>query len=262
MSDEHAEHLTAAIEQLSDDINGLMQVVEEGSLLKQLVDEVHVLREAIDDLRNEVEWAVRNVLQNGEPRPLPAPITSMPLDPCDPAFASRLIAVSRHDIPADDDEPMFDDDAECFRENNGYPLDDEEEAEHDEEPTERPSPSAPSASNAPPPPPPRAPSEPSPPPSSPAPGTTRSRKQPLATRLFLHRHMADLVRILGHEEHLAEDLQHMMQPLFQQYGSETVRSAIDELVRFEHRDRQAFARLKPEVAQLAVQIIGRPTSPG
>ena len=27
---------------------------------------------------------------------------------------------------------MFDDDAECFREDNGYPLDDEEEGLHDE----------------------------------------------------------------------------------------------------------------------------------
>lgn len=43
-----SERVITAVEQLSDDINGLMQVAEEGTLLKAIVNEVRTLTSALE----------------------------------------------------------------------------------------------------------------------------------------------------------------------------------------------------------------------
>ena len=92
--------LTASVEQLSDDINGLMQIVEEGTLLKELVNEVIILRSAIDDIRAEIEWASRNLMQARQPE-LPQHVTSMPVDPCDLEWSAKLNTVKPDTLPSD-----------------------------------------------------------------------------------------------------------------------------------------------------------------
>ena len=44
------ERLLGAVEQLSDDINGLMQVAEEGTLLTAIVNEVRTLTSALEKI--------------------------------------------------------------------------------------------------------------------------------------------------------------------------------------------------------------------
>ena len=104
---ETTERLIEAIEQLSDDTNGLMEIVEQGTLLKELVNEVSMLRSAIDDIRTEIEWASRNLMQARPPEP-PQRVTSMAIDPCDPAWAAKLNATNAADVPNDRTEPVLD----------------------------------------------------------------------------------------------------------------------------------------------------------
>ena len=67
--------------------------------LDRMTEEVRVLRQVIDELREEIQWAARNVV--GEPLPrLPTRrITSMPLDPTCDDFAERLNALTPADLP-------------------------------------------------------------------------------------------------------------------------------------------------------------------
>ena len=102
-----SERLAGSIEQLSDDINGLMQIVEEGTLLKQLITEIVTLRSAIDDIRAEIEWASRNLMQARGTEPSVPPVSSMAVEPCDPQWAAKLNAVSAR--PQTSDSP----DAAC-----------------------------------------------------------------------------------------------------------------------------------------------------
>lgn len=96
---DQTERLIAIVEQLSDDMVELKDELEQGSLLQKLVTEIQTLHSAIDDLRAEVEWASRNLLQARSPRPPLEPLASMPADPCDPNFAAKVNAVSRRDVP-------------------------------------------------------------------------------------------------------------------------------------------------------------------
>ena len=103
-----SERLAGSIEQLSDDINGLMQIVEEGTLLKELITEIVTLRSAIDDIRAEIEWASRNLMQARGTETSVPPVSSMPVDPCDPQWAAKLNAVSARPHTSDSAEPAFD----------------------------------------------------------------------------------------------------------------------------------------------------------
>ena len=103
-----SERLTDSIEQLSDDINGLMQIVEEGTLLKQLVTEIVTLCSAIDDIRAEIEWASRNLMQARGMEPSVPPVSSMAVDPCDPQWSTKLNVESARSETSDSAEPAFD----------------------------------------------------------------------------------------------------------------------------------------------------------
>jgi hypothetical protein len=56
-------------------------------VIDRLADEVHVLREAIDDIRAEVEWAIRNAIFDCRARDV-VHVTSMPKDPRGPVDVS------------------------------------------------------------------------------------------------------------------------------------------------------------------------------
>ena len=62
-----------------------------------LKNEVRVLREAIDDLRMELEWGMRN----RQPPPAARQITSLPLDPAQPAreWADQVNRFTAADLP-------------------------------------------------------------------------------------------------------------------------------------------------------------------
>jgi hypothetical protein len=94
------ERLITAVEQLSDDINGLMQVAEEGTLLTAVVNEIRTLTSALDDIRAEIEWASRNLMHARTAEPSPH-LTSMPVDPCDPEWGTKLNRLGAHDLPSD-----------------------------------------------------------------------------------------------------------------------------------------------------------------
>lgn len=67
--------------------------------VRSLVDQVEILRIAIDDLRQEVEWAIRNTFQPAWP-PAP-PLTSVPQDALAPDLGERVNRVTLHDLPSE-----------------------------------------------------------------------------------------------------------------------------------------------------------------
>lgn len=69
--------------------------------IDRLTEEVRVLRQAVDELRQEVQWGVRNALDPPHERPPVRRITSMPLDPCAEDFAERVNALAPADLPPD-----------------------------------------------------------------------------------------------------------------------------------------------------------------
>lgn len=78
------EQLTAAVAALTEQMSSLANQVE-------------VLRIAIDDLRQEVEYAMRNAFQ---PAWTPTPrLTSMPLDPLAEDFGERVNRFTAKDLP-------------------------------------------------------------------------------------------------------------------------------------------------------------------
>jgi hypothetical protein len=85
-----------------------MEVAEKGTLLQEIVKETRTLISAIDDIRSEIEWIARN-LSRARPQEPVQPITSMALDPCDPAWAAKLSTSSSEDVstesPADSIPP-------------------------------------------------------------------------------------------------------------------------------------------------------------
>ena len=65
--------------------------------VSRLTDALRVVKDAIDDLRDDLEYAVRNK----QPLPPPLHITSMPHDPTVPDFHARLNAVKFEQPSAD-----------------------------------------------------------------------------------------------------------------------------------------------------------------
>ena len=69
--------------------------------LGTLAEEVRVLREAVDELREEVRYGVRNLLDPDTSAGQPRRITSMPADPVAPDFADRVNRFRPEDLPPD-----------------------------------------------------------------------------------------------------------------------------------------------------------------
>lgn len=83
-----------------DSVPPFEQVVEELTVqVQQLTGETRVLREAIDDLRTEIEWLARNLLQSRCP---PQALSSMSQESGTTAVEDVAEAVSS---PATDDSP-------------------------------------------------------------------------------------------------------------------------------------------------------------
>lgn len=75
---------------------------ELAEVVEALTAEVRVLRQAVDELREEIQYATRNLIDRPVP-PLPhRRIVSMPLDPLADDFGERLNAVTPDDLPEDD----------------------------------------------------------------------------------------------------------------------------------------------------------------
>lgn len=269
-TEDNAERLTEAVIQLSDDICGLMEVVEQGSLLTQLVEEIRTLRTAVDDVRSDIEWAARNIVNKDADVPQFRPIHSMPRDPCDPRFAERLNAVSREDLPTTKEQDVAEggtpsesikqeDDAEVTNVSSesigpqesaldGEPQPPATSGEQTDHPHEEGTSDRENSSTS---------------PYQRSAGdetsaTHATKPQPLHLRLYFQRHMSELVRLVGHEQHRMEEFLSQLEPFYEEYGEQKVKAALDELVSVTHRKRERYISLKPEVRQLAVQMIGRP----
>ena len=65
--------------------------------VSDLKDEIKVFRTVMDEIREDLEWLVRNLRIADVPRPIQ--LTSMPVDPCADDFHERVNAVSRDDLP-------------------------------------------------------------------------------------------------------------------------------------------------------------------
>ena len=63
--------------------------------VENLKDEVRVLRDVMDEIREDLEWLVRNLRIVDAPRPLQ--LTSMPLDPTADDFHLRINEISDDD---------------------------------------------------------------------------------------------------------------------------------------------------------------------
>lgn len=83
---------------------------DDGSQLKRLIDAVeavagqlHVLRQVLDEIREEVQWAIRNDRLRCPPHV--CRVTSMPADPLAPEWAERLNELTPTDLPAVEASP-------------------------------------------------------------------------------------------------------------------------------------------------------------
>lgn len=81
---------------------------------------------------------------------------------------------------------------------------------------------------------------------------------PLLTRLYLHRHMEGIVRLIGYDVLSRDEALARLQPLKDQYGAEAMRPAMDELLAAGMQNGQAVTRLKDDVRPLVRGIIGPP----
>ena len=67
-----------------------------------LKDEVRVLRQAVDEFREQVQYAIQNLIELPEALPHARPLTSMPADPAAPDFAERVNRLTPDDLPMDE----------------------------------------------------------------------------------------------------------------------------------------------------------------
>jgi hypothetical protein len=70
--------------------------------VQALTDEVRVLRHAVDELREEIQYAVRNLIDMPEVMQHARPLTSMPIDPAAPDFAERVNRLTPADLPPEE----------------------------------------------------------------------------------------------------------------------------------------------------------------
>lgn len=87
--------------------------------------------------------------------------------------------------------------------------------------------------------------------------------RPLALRLYSCPHLVALVRLFGDRELSSKDAEPELKPLFEQFGKERILNACEELLDESNTGKTVVFRLKRDVRQLAVQILGPvPSSPG
>lgn len=67
--------------------------------VRELTEEARVVREAVDELREVIDYLVRQIPPDFWELMRARRITSMPVDPTDPDFGEKLNAVSSEDIP-------------------------------------------------------------------------------------------------------------------------------------------------------------------
>lgn len=74
--------------------NGAAELDELTDAVVGLSEEVRVLRQAVDDLREEIQWAARNLVDPDQGSLANRRIRTMPLDPCAADFAERVNATA------------------------------------------------------------------------------------------------------------------------------------------------------------------------
>lgn len=80
--------------------------------------------------------------------------------------------------------------------------------------------------------------------------------RPLALRLYSCPHLVALVRLFGDRELPSEDAKRELSLLYEQFGKERVLAACEELLDNRSAGKTVVFRLKSDVRQLAVQILG------
>jgi DNA-binding transcriptional LysR family regulator len=75
--------------------------------LEELTERLGELLQEIESLRDDLSWAVRQLLADGR-YTLAAPITSMPLDPLAPDFGARLNKYDARSLPDESPPPPAD----------------------------------------------------------------------------------------------------------------------------------------------------------
>jgi hypothetical protein len=70
-----------------------------GDEIRNLRDEMHVLREAVDELREQLEYALRNAAPKQDAWLPTRAITSFPVDPTAPDWAARVNSIDSASMP-------------------------------------------------------------------------------------------------------------------------------------------------------------------
>lgn len=81
-------------------------------------------------------------------------------------------------------------------------------------------------------------------------------KQPLYLRLYSQEPLIELTRAIGYRDVPLEEGQSLMQGLIEKFGKDAMKAASDELVEVTIVNGDQIARLKPNVRQLAHQLLG------
>lgn len=78
---------------------GLVAAVE------RLTAEMRVLRQVLDEIREDLQYALRNCTGANHDRPPFRHITSMPIDPCADDFAAQLNKYTPAELPPENSHP-------------------------------------------------------------------------------------------------------------------------------------------------------------
>jgi hypothetical protein len=188
-------------------------------VLRELRDEVEVLRIAIDELREEIQTAVRNVLHQSRDI---TRLTSMPSDPCTPNFGTQV-----NQVDAQQRE-------ELRREAVAIPT--TEPTTTDRASPRVATPSPPPTND------PARPASAAPPSNHRTPTVTkessqpvdefaaRGKRQPLYMRIYQQPLLTEIVRAIGYEQLAQGEVWRRLEPLAEKYGRERTLADARELV--------------------------------
>jgi hypothetical protein len=187
------------------------------AVLQELRDQVEVLRMAIDELREEIQCAVRNLFhREREARQ----ITSMPCDPCAADFASRVNQVDstqrealRHETATakQSEGPPGGPPAPSSVPSSSQTL--------GEQPT-----SEPTASHS------QLPSQPDTTASHLESTNSKGKRQSLYMRIYQQPLLTEIVRSIGYEQLTRQEVLKRLEPLDEKYGRERTIEAAQELL--------------------------------
>ena len=85
---------------------------------------------------------------------------------------------------------------------------------------------------------------------------SRAEKEVLLRQMYSLAHWIELIRFFGYQTFPMDRARQAIKPLAEQYGKEPVASACEALIEILTEDKEAFARLKPQVCRMAFQILG------